>query len=244
MRGKNHCRKISKLLQTMPKGGCEETLCMVSDHLAKCEACGSLHADLQEMDELLIESRVWFDEVAREDRTSKSRIVTQSAPEAKRQAWRLRAVWAGAAAILLVIAGAAGLFLFDKGGRVPPTVHPPVAQAPLVTRAMAAASSSRTLLGVAEVVLRRREAPSLELPPAPRLLARESFTPPFLRQCAIESDAIFGGIVQSRIDLSTASAASPQPFRPQSLQQGTLESHDTLGRILRSRINLTRRQDT
>jgi hypothetical protein len=244
MRGKNRCRKMSKLLQTMPKGGCEETLRIVSDHLTECEECRRLHADLEEMDKVLNESEAWFEKVARETCISRSRIITQLSPSARRRAWRLRAVWVGAAAILLVIAGSAVLLRSDRGGLAPLTVHPPGTRMPTVTRAMAAASSSRTLLGVAEVLLRRREAPSLELPPAPRSLARESFTPPFLRQCAIESDARLGGIVQSRIDLSTASAASPQPFRPQSLQQGTLESHDTLGRILRSRINLTRREDT
>ena len=243
MRGKNRCRRISKLLQTMPKGGCEETLRSVSDHLSECEACRRLHADLEEMDEVLNEGKAWFEEVARETCISRSRIITQLAPSARRGAWHLRAVWAGAAAILLVVAGAAVLLRFDRGGHAPLTVHPPATRTPTVTRAMAAASSARTLLGVAEI-LTRREAPALELPPAPRSLAGESFTPPFLRQCAIESDARLGGIVQSRIDLSTASAASPQPFRPQSLQQGTLESHDTLGRMLRSRINLTRRQDT
>ena len=242
MTEKDRCRKVSRLLQTMPKGGCEETLRMVSDHLSECEVCKSLRADLQEMDEALIASEAWFDEVARESRISRSRIITQMAPLARRRAWRLRALWAGAAAILLVIAGAAVFLLFDKGGHVPTAVRPRVTQAPLVTRAMAAASSSRTLLRVADVVS-RREAPSLGLLSMSQQPRRESFFPPFLRQCAIESDARVGGIVQSRVDLSTASAALRQSFVSTLREQSTRESDGTLGRILGSRINLTRRNE-
>jgi hypothetical protein len=240
MSGKNRCRKVSRLLQMMPKRGCEETLRMVFDHLSQCEACKGLHADLQEMDDLLIESKAWLDKLAHQSHISRSQIITQMGLLARRRARRLRAVWAGAAAFLLVIAGAALFFPFDKGGHAPLRAPAAATRTPAVTRAMAAASSSRTLLGVAEV-LRRREAPSLELAPAPRLLVRKSLAPPFLRQCAFESDARLGRVVQSEIDLSTPSVPARESFLPPLLQQSTLESGDTLARILRSRVNLTRR---
>lgn len=243
MHTKMRCEQVKKLLETMPKGGCEQTLRLVSDHLSRCEACRSLHAGWHKMEEVLTGSKLWLDEVARRSSISKSRIFAERATLAKRPPWRLRPVWAGAAALLLVIGVAAVFFLFDKGGHAPPTVRPPVTRIPAVTQAMAAESSSRTLLGVAEV-LRRREAPSLGVPYTPRSLPRESFVPRFLRRCALESDARLGGIVQSKRDLSTPSVGPRQLFFPGLLQQSTLESDDTLGRILRSRINLTRREDT
>ncbi len=201
MSEKNLCREVSKLLQTMPKGGCEKTLRIVSDHLSKCGECKRLLADLQEMDELLLESKAWFNEAARQTCISRSRIITQMAPLAKRRAWRLRAVWAGAAAILLTIAGAAVLFLFDKGGHAPPIARPPVTRAPAVTQTTAAEHASRTLLRVA-AVLRRREAPSPGLPRAPGSVGRASFFPRLLQESTLGSDETLGRILMSRINLT------------------------------------------
>ncbi len=243
MNKRNRCRKVRKLITALPECKREQTLRLISEHLSECEACKSVHARLEKMEAILLRSKFQVNELARQSRMSQSRVIAQMAPLAKGRARRLRAVWAGAAALLLAIAGAALFFPFDRGDHVAPTVRPPVTRTPAVTLALAAESSSHTLRGVAEV-LRRREAPSLGLPHVRPSLAPESFTPPFLRQCAIESDARLGGIVQSRIDLSTASAPPRQSLLPRPLQRATLESDDTLGRILRSRINLTRREDS
>ncbi len=243
MKKRKHCRRIQKLIPTVSESASERTRRMISEHLSECEACRALHARLQKLESILIRSKLQVGEMARQSRTSQSRIIVERTSLARKRAWCLRPVPAGVAATLLVIAGAVVFVLFNQGGRVPPMASPPITRTPTVTRAMASESSSRTLLGVAEI-LRRREAPSLGVPYAPPPIPRESFYPRLAHQSALESDTRLGEIVQSKISLIAPAAPRRESFFPRLLERSTAESNGTLGRILRSRVNLTRRQDT
>jgi predicted anti-sigma-YlaC factor YlaD len=191
MSEKNRCREVRRLLQRMPKGGCEKTFRLVSDHLSECEACRSLHADLQEMDELLIESKAWFDKVAHESRISRSRIRTQWAALARRRAWRLRAVWAGATALLLVVAGAVALLLNGRGTRSP---------GDLGTPAPCRVTPSATLEELAEVLC-RYQVPFSELPYAADAFAHEPYYPTSLQQI-IEPEDTLTALARTTLNLT------------------------------------------
>lgn len=195
------CREVRKLIQKMPKGGCEETLRLVSEHLSECEGCRSFHAGLQKMEKLLSGRKLRLDELARQSPISKSRILEGIAPAPARRARRLRPVWAGAAAILLVaIAGAAALLLRDKG------TEPKVAvvfdtPTPPITRAMASAASDRTLMKLAELA-ERYEAPPPKLLSGPPASPRRPAVPRLLEKCSLQSEKTLRAIAQSRTNLT------------------------------------------
>ncbi len=201
MAKKMRCREVRKLIQKMPKGGCEETLRLVSEHLSECEGCRGFHADLQKMEELLSKRKLRLGEIARHSPISKSRIMEGIAPVAARRAWRLRPVWAGAMVILLVvIAGAAALLLREKG------TEPKVAvvfdrPTPPITRAMASAASDRTLRNLAEVA-QRYEAPPPKLLSGPPASPRGPAVPRLLEKCLLESEKTLRAIAQSRTNLT------------------------------------------
>jgi len=201
MAKKMRCREVRKLIQKMPKGGCEETLRLVSEHLSECEGCRGFHADLQKMEELLSKRKLRLTEIARHSPIRKSRIMAGIASLPKRRAWRLRPVWAGAAAILLVaIAGAAALLLREKGTE-PKVTFVPDTPTPPITRAMAAAASSRTLMKLAEAA-QRYEAPPPKLLSGPPASPGGPAVPRLLEKCLLESEKTLRAIAQSRTNLT------------------------------------------
>jgi hypothetical protein len=242
MKKRKHCGRIRKLIPTLSESTSQRSRRVVSEHLSECEACRAFHARFQKLESILIRSKLQVGEMARQSRMRQSRVIVETTSLARKRAWCLRPVPAGVGAALLAIAGAVVFALFNEGSRVPSTARPPLTRTPMVTRAMAAERSSRTLLGVAEV-LRRREAPSLGVPYTPPPLPGESFYPQLAHQFTLESDARLGKIVQSKISLIAPSAPRRESFFPRLLERSTTESNGTLGRILRSRVNLTRRQD-
>jgi len=190
------CRKVRKLIEAMPKEVGEERQRLVSDHLSECEACRRLHAGLQKVDEVLAGSKVWLDEVACVSRMSKSRIRARMVSREETRRWRLRPLWAGAAAILIVvIAGFSVLFLFPRGGDKE-TRNDIELSAPGVTQAKMAEASSQTLDGFAEAVS-RYEAPSLDLSYKRPVLPRDSYVPRVLQESRLQSGNTLRTIAES-----------------------------------------------
>jgi hypothetical protein len=103
---KMRCQEVRKLIQTMPKGGCEQTFRQVSEHLSECEECRKLRADFRKIEEGLMARKLRLDHIASRTRISKGRVFTEIAktPQTKR-AWFLRPAWAGAVAFVLIAAG-------------------------------------------------------------------------------------------------------------------------------------------
>ncbi len=194
------CEKVRKLLQRMPKGGDEKTLRLVSEHLSGCEACRGFHADLQKMEELLNGSRLRLDELARHSPISKSRVLEGIAPLPTRRAWRLRPMWAGAAAILLVVIAVAAALLLRERGSKPKVVIVHDSSKPAITRAMASAASTRTLMKLAEVA-QRYEAPPPKLLSGPPASPGGPAVPRLLEKCLLESEKTLRAIAQSRTNL-------------------------------------------
>ena len=181
---KMRCRKVRKLLHTMPECDCEETLRVVSEHLSECEACGALHAGLQRMERAFLKSEFQADEMARRSRIARSPLLKKICTPAKRRAWRLRPVLAGAAVFLLAIGGTSALLL--RGGGIKGPGNRGTA---MTTKVTAAAAPSQTLEELAEVVY-QYEAPSLELPYSPDILSGESFFPTTIQQYLEPGDTI------------------------------------------------------
>ena len=193
---KMRCQEVKKLLETMPKGGCEQTLHRVSDHLSECEACREICASWQKMEEVLIGSKLWLDKIALPTPMSETPILAQTVPQPSRQLLRLRPALAGAVVLLLAIASASALFLRgrDTKGRDGPGI-------PMTPKEMAAATSSQTLRELAEV-LRRHETPSLELPYGPAAFTYEPFVPATLRQYTLEPEDTLRTIAVSKLNLT------------------------------------------
>ena len=201
MSEKMRCREAKKLIQSMPKGGCEETLRLVSEHLSECDACRSLHAGLRKMEQALTGRKDRLDEIAGRSPISKSRILAALGPLPAKRTWRLRPAWAGAAVLLLVvIAGAIALFRPKRGAEteVAATYDTP---APPITRAMAVAASSRTLRRLAEVA-QRYEAPPPKLLSGPPASPRGPAVPRLLEKCLLESEKTLRAIAQSKTNLT------------------------------------------
>lgn len=196
---KKECGNVRKLILTMPEGKEEEVLGVISNHLSECEACRKLLEVSRKLDGALVGEKLLLDEMARHSRMRKSRALAEIAPQPKKRAWRLRAAWAGAAALLLAIAVGSAVY-FLRGGNGPPRGRPQFS-APRVTQAMAAAASSEALHELAEAV-RRHEAPSFDLPYTPRASAPESFVPRLLQQCTRQSEETLSMIIQSKTNLT------------------------------------------
>lgn len=196
MRDKNRCRIVRRLIQMMPKGGCEETLRRISRHLSECEACRSVHAEVQKMDEVLIPSTTRFDEAARRIESGKCRILADIAES--RQAKRIgrpRLTWAGAAIAILALAGGAAVY-FLTGGKEQPAERL-LSFPPRVTHAMAVAARSEALHGLAET-MSRHPAPSFELPYTPPTFAPEALFPQLRVESTLQSEEIVRIIVQPK----------------------------------------------
>jgi len=196
---RKQCRNVRKLILSTPEGKEEDVLGTISQHLSQCEACRKLHQLSLKLDQALVGETLFLDEIARNSRMSKSRVLAEIASQPKRRAWRLRAAWAGAAVLLLAIAGASALY-FLRGENGQPRQRLQFS-APRVTRAMAAAASSQTLRELTEVTC-RHEAPSFELPYTPPPLRSESLFPRLLQECTLESEETLSVIVQSKTNLT------------------------------------------
>jgi len=167
----------------MPKGGCQQTLRLVSHHLSECDACRSLCARWQKMEDLLIESKRWLDELTCHSAIDRSQLLTQRArPLTANRVRLLRPLWAAAAVLLLAIAGASALFLKGREFKGRDNLATPMTP-------MAAAASSQTVQELAEVLC-RHEAPSPELPYAPAAFTHESFFTTSLQQYLEPEDTI------------------------------------------------------
>ena len=166
------CREVRRLIQSMPKGDCEESLSQVAAHLSECEECRRLFANFQRIEQGLEARKLQLESIASRVEISRSRIWTEIAkiPHARR-AWFLRPAWAGAVAFLLLLAGAATLLLNERGIRSPG--DPGARTTP---RVMTEAAPSATLEQLAQV-LRRHEAPSSGLPYALDAFEHEPFYP-------------------------------------------------------------------
>lgn len=196
MRDKKRCRIVRKLIQMMPKGGCEETLRQIADHLSECEACRRVHAEVQNMDEVLIPSTIRFDEAARRSESGKDRILTDITES--RQAkpiGRPRLAWASAGIAILAMAGGAALYFLTVGKEQP--AERLLSFPPQVTHAMAVAARSEALHGLAET-MSRHQAPSFELPYTPLTLAPEALFPQLRVESTQQSEQIVRMIVQPK----------------------------------------------
>jgi hypothetical protein len=198
---KMHCQEVSNLIHTMPEHNLEEIPRVVSEHLSECEACNSLYAGLQEMEEELIGSGPWFEEMARDSQLRKSTFLTEMDSLTKRRAWRLRCVWAGAAATLvLAIAGAVALFL-PKRDTEPQVAVSPEPPKRVVNRATASADSFRILRKLAEVEL-SYEAPPFTFPDAPPKFSPDPSVPRLLQKSLSDSERTLRKMAESSIKLT------------------------------------------
>ncbi len=194
------CREVRKLILggVGSDGGCASA--EVSGHVSQCERCRSLYAVSQGVERALAAERLRLIEVAADTETAKSRVLAEAVePMPKRQSRRLRLVWAGVA-LVPVIVGAALLFPGRKGeNRL--VVKPSPVPAPVVTRTTVVVASSRTVLELAEAA-GRHEAPPLELPYKPLVVAHESLIPRLLEESCLNSEDTLKGIVQSKLNLT------------------------------------------
>ena len=114
----------------------------------------------------------------------------------KRQTFRLRAAWAGAAAALLVTLSTAAFYLLRRGGGTDERGF----GRPLTTWSRAMAASYETFEQLAEVV-GRHEAPALELPYTPPETTQEVPFPELLQQCAVQSRNTLGSMLQAKTNI-------------------------------------------
>jgi len=202
MAEKMRCREVRKLIQTMPKGGCEETMGLISGHLAKCGVCRELLAVSQRVEETFAARKVVLDEIAERHPISEDSILAGIEQPSARRAWRPRIAWAGAAAIVALLFAVAAFhyYLGGNGDRAPVPVSPRISSPP-VTRTMAEAAASSILEKLAEVELR------YEAPP-PRLLSGppEVFWEPprsrLLEKCRLASARTLARKAESQTNLT------------------------------------------
>jgi len=199
MFAKRRCRNVGKLILTVPEGKEEEVFRMISQHLSQCEACRKLHELSRKLDRALVGEKFLLDEIVRHSRMRKSRVLAEIAPQPKRRAWGFHPAWAGAAVLLLAIAGASALY-FLRGENGQPRRHIPFPPSG-VTQAIAVAASSQTVRELAEVAC-RHQAPPFELPYTPPSSEPESFVPRLLQQCTLQSEETLSMMVESKTNLT------------------------------------------
>jgi predicted anti-sigma-YlaC factor YlaD len=194
------CREVEKLIQDMPKGGCEETLRLISDHLTECQACRDLLAVSQKAEEVFAARKVVLDEIAERDPVSRDPLLSGIEQQLARRAWRPRVAWAGAAAAVSLLLAVAAIFYFGGNGQRPPAPTSPRTPSTPVTRAMAEKAASSVLEKLAEVEVR------YEAPP-PRLLAGPPEVPwqfprsRLYEQCSLASARTLVRIAESQTNL-------------------------------------------
>ena len=201
MTTKMQCPEVEKLIQSMPKGGDEDTLGRVSDHLNECQACRDLLAVSQKAEEVFAARKVVLDEIAERDPISRDRLVSGIEQQPARRAWRPRLAWAGAAAAISLLLAVAAIFYLGGNGEHPPAPISPRASHIPVTRAMAEKAASSVLEKLAEVEFR------YEAPP-PRLLAGPPEVPweyprsRLYEQCSLASARTLARIAESQTNLT------------------------------------------
>jgi hypothetical protein len=207
MRDKNRCRIVKRLIQSLPKGGCEETLRQIGDHLSGCEACRRVHAEVQKMDEVLIPSATRFEEAARRSESGKSRILSDIAESRQAEGiGRPRLAWVGLAAGILAAASVAMVYWL-RGEEEQPQKHS-LLSVPRVTRAVAAAARPEALENLVAYGAHLRRPPSFELPYTPPTIPPRALFPQLRVESALQSEEIVRMIVQPRT-ISVQSQAFP-----------------------------------
>lgn len=192
------CREVKKLILRFPEENDEKVFHLVSEHLSECEACRSLYTASQRVAKGLCEEKRRLAEIVSGSQAGRSRILAEIAESrpAKR-AWRLRPLWAGAAALLLLaMVGVSAILFTGRDGNGPDNVG-----SPMTTWSMAAAASSETVRELAEV-LGRHEAPPLGLPYTPPPVPDEPLFPRLLQRCSRESQDTLKMIARSKTSLT------------------------------------------
>jgi len=199
MGARKRCRIVRKFILTVPEGDLEGSQRAVYEHLAECQRCRRLLAVSRRLERSLSAERLRLMEMVGLSREPKSRLTMRIGGLAPaRRGRRFRAAWAGAAGLALAMAGVSAAYLLrGRDGESPRGCG---SAALIVTRATAAASSSATLQHLAEV-MQRKQAPFTELPYKPPAYPREPLLPPFLEQCALESEETLRTMIESKTKL-------------------------------------------
>lgn len=189
---KMRCQEVRRLIQSMSKGGCEETFRQMAAHLSECEGCRRFFAHFQRIEQGLEARKLQLDSIAGRTEISRRRVWTEIAkiPQAKR-AWFLRPAWAGTTAFVLLVAGAVALFLNGRGIKSPGDLG-----TPMTSRVM----PSGILEELAEVLC-RHEVPSPELPYAADAFTYEPLYPTSLQQ-VIEPEDTLTALAQTTLNLT------------------------------------------
>ncbi len=195
------CREVEKLIQSMPRGGDEETIRRISDHLNKCSACRELLAVFQKAEEVFAARKVILDKIAGRVPISRDDILSGVEHEPAQPVWRPRLAWAGAAATVALLVAVAAMYFHGRNGEHPPTPVAPLACSTPVTRAIAEEAASSVLEKLAEVEVRYEAPPPKPLagPPEvpwqfPRSRLRE--------QCSLASARTLARIAESQTNLT------------------------------------------
>ncbi len=195
------CREAKKLIHTMPKGGCQETLRPTSGHLANCEACRKLLGVSQKAEEILAARKIALDQLADRHPISKSQALAKLSPALVRRGWPLRLAWAGAAGVVALLLAVAAIHYLGGDGEHPPMPVPHRASFAPVTRAMAEAAASSILEKLAEAEL-RYEAPPPRLPSGPPEVPWEPPRSRLHEQCSLASARTLARIAESQTNLT------------------------------------------
>ena len=195
------CREVEKLIQSMPRGGCDETLRLISDHLTECQACRDLLAVSQKAEEVFAARRVVLDEIAERDPVSRDRLLTGVEQQPPRRFWRPRLAWAGAAAAVSLLLAVAAIFYLGGDGKHPPAPISPRSPSTPVTRAVAEEAASSILEKLAEVQ-QRYEAPPPKPLAGPPEVPWEFPRSRLYEQCSLASARTLARIAESQTNLT------------------------------------------
>lgn len=195
------CREVEKLIQSMPKGGDEDTLRRVSDHLNECRACRELLAVFQKAEEVFAARKLLLDDIAERDPISRGRLLVGIEQQPAPRAWRPRLAWAGAAAAVALLLAVSAVHFFSGNGEHPPAPISPRAFSTPVTRAMAEEAASSVLEKLAEVEF-RYEAPPARLLAGPPKVPWEFPRSRLYEQCSLASARTLARIAESQTNLT------------------------------------------
>ncbi len=195
------CREVEKLIQSMPRGGDEETLRRISQHLSTCAACRELLAVSQKAEEVFATRRLFLDGIAKQDPISRDHVLSGIEEQPTGRVWRPRIAWAGAAAAVALLAAVAAIHFFGRNGEHPPAPVSPLSFSAPVTRAMAEEAASSVLERLAEVEVRYEAPPPKPLagpPEVPWEFPRSRLH----EQCSLASARTLARIAESQTNLT------------------------------------------